>query len=251
MQVFSIPRDPQPGQLGSGACQLSARGRGIISANFADVQIVDIGASRYFTGRGYAFVHSLVSGILLVTHYNDSFRMSQGWYGQVNPHQDLTISNFGSRPVRVALVRYPSHSRKYDPHFWDSDRLHIEQRPAGIKLRSLWKETNLPSGIGYEDVQVGESDGSSGLIPRHLHENSNAVWFVYEGEGYAAMEVDGKPVIEKVRAGSWGWFNAGQWHGLKGNMRFISVQIPDIEMDYRFEEGVEFEYPTNTTLENR
>ena len=170
--------------------------------------------------------------------------MSRRWFGQFPDDEALTIRAIGSDPARLVLVRRSLQGNaglRFNAKTFDSDRYEREDRPAGIFLKSLWKATQLPSGIGYEDVTVGQF-GEPGLIPRHLHEKSNAVWFVYEGEGRAAMEVGNSEFNIPVGPGSWGYFKAGQWHGLWGNMKFISVQIPDIETDYKFEDGRDYAY---------
>lgn len=166
-------------------------------------------------------------------------------YGQV-PGQGLTITNprdksqfsHWSRPAssvaRVIVMQncLDTTAQPVKPRLWSLTDLPFEERQQGIRLKSPYAHTHLPPRAGCEWVVA------NGIVRRHRHLKSTAVWLVLSGFGMVGIDVEGKKHTLEVLAGMYGHFPAGMWHGFCGrNLRFISTQIPDIgNHDYEFTE---------------
>ncbi len=123
-----------------------------------------------------------------------------------------------------------------------------DERPAEIrervKLRSLWKHTTLPGGVGYERVWI------DGQVPKHRHQatrpgekGSFALVIVLAGEGQCGRQNEGETAeVFSIWPGMVIAIPANTWHGFVGKgLEIISIQVPEIDDKYQFADD-EFPY---------
>ncbi|GEM_PF-4325314 len=202
--------------------------------------------NSFSQGSDYMFQILVGSALKIVSDGNVVPHYGGRTYGQltdqgkvdiVNPERDYR--NGLTKPARIVLMlSYHSWGNAVQTKLGLINSLPYDPRPQGIKLKSLWKHTELQRGAGYEYVLL------DGIIPRHRHNRSSTIWLVRDGKGYVGQDIAGQRIVEPISAGCYGYFPAGMWHGFYGDsLRFISAQILDIgEADYEFSDE-QFDYP--------
>lgn len=110
-------------------------------------------------------------------------------------------------------------------------RLPYQDRPRGIRVRSLTGDTDLKNCLGCEWACIEPH----GQIEEHYHPRSDSRFYVISGNGHATLAGDTLP----LEPGFYGSIASGRWHSLvagEDGLTLLALQTPPAttQEDYMF-----------------